>query len=138
VPATAAMTEPAVVVLSRLPVAIEEMVKLVVDAVPKKPVPLAVSEAKVAPLVALNCEAMVVEPVVESVESVVAPVTASVLLALSAPPTVRSEETVVEPVMATVPVEVAPVVVNPPLKASWVEVAALGNGYVKGSVAVVR
>ena len=44
----------------------------------------------------------------------------------------------VELVTAKVPVEVAPVVVKPPLNARSVEVAPLGNGYVNGSVAVVR
>ena len=44
----------------------------------------------------------------------------------------------VEPVTANVPVEVAPVVVRPPLKLRSVEVEFEGNGYVNGSVAVVR
>ena len=59
-------------------------------------------------------------------------------MALSEPPTLRSDEMVVDPVIANVPVLVAPVVVRPPLNASKVEVAPLGNGYVNGSVVVVR
>ena len=64
----------------------------------------------------------------------VLPATVSVLLALSAPfalsapPTLRSEERVVEPVTTNVPVEVAPVVVKPPLNATRDDVAPAGNG----------
>jgi len=59
-------------------------------------------------------------------------------LALSEPPTLSNDDRVVEPVTANVPVLVAPVVVRPPLKATSVEVAPAGNGYVNGSVPVVR
>ena len=58
----------------------------------------------------------------------VLPKTVSEPLALRAPPTERSDESVVEPVTARVPVEVAPVVVKPPLNASCVDVAFEGNG----------
>ena len=55
-----------------------------------------------------------------------------------APPTALSwPEIVVEPVTAS-EVEVAPAKVAPPLNATCVEVAPLGNGYVNGNVAVVR
>ena len=115
---------------------------------------VAVKAPNVAPLVALSCDPMVVEPVVtsvlreESAETLsdvevalvvvelvavtfwsdVLPPTVSDPLALSAPPTVRVLESVVDPVTASVPVVVAPVVVSPPLKASCVVVAPLGNG----------
>ena len=55
------------------------------------------------------------------------PKTVRVPFAESAPPTVSTLESVVEPVTAKVPEVVAPVVVSPPLKASWVVVALLGK-----------
>jgi hypothetical protein len=58
----------------------------------------------------------------------VLPKTVRVPLALSAPPTLRSEPRVVEAVTANVPVDVAPVVVSPPLKARSVDVALPTNG----------
>ena len=57
--------------------------------------------------------------------------------ALIAPATLRSDASVVEPVTAKVPVEVAPVVVRPPLNAICVDVALPGNGYAN-VVAAVR
>ena len=57
----------------------------------------------------------------------VLPRTVSAPLALSAPPTLSNDVSVVELVTANVPVDVAPVVVNPPLNASCVEVALFGK-----------
>ena len=64
------------------------------------------------------------------------PVKVPPLLALSAPPTLRMLEMVEEPVTARA-VVVAPAAVSPPLKAIWVEVALLGNGYAEARPAPV-
>ena len=83
------------------------------------------------PVVVLRSEPEAIVEMAKEVEVApwreVLPLTVKVPLALSAPPTLRMDARVVEPVTAKVPVEVAPVVVSPPLKASVVEVALLGK-----------
>lgn len=83
-----------------------------------------------------HCPAPETRPVIAKLvevafASVVLPATVSEPFALSAPPTLRRLASVVEPVTAKVPVEVAPVVVRPPLNAIGLDVALEGNGYAK-------
>ena len=113
---------------------VERLVELAVVA--KKAVVVAwveVAKPKSAPPSALKVPVIVVEPVTAREVDVapwrlVPPRTVSAPLALSEPPTLRSDERVVEPLTASVPVEVAAVVVKPPLNAICVVVAFKGNG----------
>ena len=107
-------------VLSKV-LAVPVMARLVVVAKVKSELPKSVVEPKRFESVELRTPLIVVEPVTASEVEVAAwsevpPSTVSEPLALSAPPTLSMEVRVVEPVTAKVPVEVAPVVVRPPLK----------------------